>query len=57
MGKCYKNLGDFEKALEYYEKGKKYTEKMHPSERGNYLNRAEKLISEIKELSGDLKNN
>jgi len=57
MGECYKNLGKFEKALEYYEKGKKYTEKMHPSERKNYLVKAEKLISEIKVLSGDSKNN
>ncbi|MFX1593906.1 MAG: tetratricopeptide repeat protein [Promethearchaeota archaeon] len=57
MGKCFKNLGKFKEALAYYEKGKKFTEKIHPSEREHYLNKAEKLISEIKVLMGDSKDN
>ncbi len=57
MGRCFKELGKFENALEYYEKGKKFTEKMHPSEREDYLRKAEILISEIKVLIDELKNN
>lgn len=57
MGRCFKELGKFEKALEYYEKGKKFTEKLHPSEREVFLVKAEKLISEIKVLLGETKNN
>ena len=57
MVECFKELGKFEKAIEYYEKGKKLTEKMHPSERETYkekyLPKAEKMISEIRALLGD----
>jgi len=56
MGQCFKELGNFEKALEYYEKGEKLTEKMHPSYRDNYLIKTEKLISEAKMLLGESKN-
>jgi len=57
MGECFKELGKFEKALEFYEKGRKLTEKMHPSEREEQLRKAGKLISEIKVLLGETKNN
>ncbi|MFX1380475.1 MAG: tetratricopeptide repeat protein, partial [Promethearchaeota archaeon] len=50
IGKCYKQLGEYETAFEYYEKGKKLIEKMNPNERLDHLQRAEKLISEIKVL-------
>ncbi|MFX1590594.1 MAG: tetratricopeptide repeat protein, partial [Promethearchaeota archaeon] len=56
MGKCYKQLGKYEKALEYFVKGKKIAEKMHPSEREEPLETAEKLITEIKTLLGEQKN-
>ncbi|MFX0139144.1 MAG: tetratricopeptide repeat protein, partial [Candidatus Hodarchaeota archaeon] len=51
MGECFKELENMEKALEYYEKGKKLTEKMHPS----YHPRVEKLISEVKASFGETK--
>ena len=56
MGDCYKELGKYEKALEYFVKGKKNVEKMHPSERGEHLKTAEKLIAEIKTFLGESKN-
>jgi len=56
MGQCYKELGNIEKALEYYEKGEKLIEKMHPSYRDNYLAKTEKLISEAKSLLGESTN-
>ncbi len=56
MGQCFKELGNIEKALEYYEKGEKLTEKMHPSYRDNYLAKTEKLISEAKILLRKSKN-
>ncbi len=56
MGQCFKELGNIEKALEYYEKGEKLTEKMHPSYRNNYLEKTEKLISEAKILLRESKN-
>ena len=55
MGECYKKLGKIEKALEYFEKGKKLTEKMHPSHTSKYLPKVEKLISEVKALLGESK--
>ncbi|MFW9999620.1 MAG: tetratricopeptide repeat protein [Candidatus Hodarchaeota archaeon] len=61
LGECFKELGNFEKAIEYYERGIKLTEKMHPSERMSYsekyIPKAEKMISEIKALLGDSNNN
>ncbi len=57
MGRCFKELGKFEKAIEYCEKGIILTEKMHPSHRENYIPKAEKLITEIRELLRDSKNN
>ncbi|MFX0143849.1 MAG: tetratricopeptide repeat protein [Candidatus Hodarchaeota archaeon] len=56
MGACYKELGKLERALEYYEKARKITEKMHPRESRNSLQKAEKLISEIMVLLGESKN-
>ncbi len=53
MGDCYKNLGKAEKAIEYYEKGKKLTEKMHPSLILLYTPKVEKRISEVKALLGE----
>jgi len=55
MGECFKKLEKIEKALEYYERGKKLTEKMHPSHTSNYLPKVEKLISEVKALLGESK--
>ncbi|MEE9377732.1 MAG: tetratricopeptide repeat protein [Candidatus Lokiarchaeia archaeon] len=55
MGECFKKLGKIEKALEYYEKGKKLTEKMHPSHTSKYLPKVEKVISEVKVLLGESK--
>ena len=55
MGECFKKLEKIEKALEYYERGKKLTEKMHPSHISNYLPKVEKLISEVKALLGESK--
>jgi len=55
MGKCYKKLGKIEKALEFYERGKKLTEKMHPSHISKYLLKVEKKISEVKTLLGESK--
>ncbi len=55
MGRCYKQLGKYEKALEYFIKGKKIVEKMHPTEREDHLKKAEKLIAEIKNLLGEPK--
>ncbi|MFX1390123.1 MAG: tetratricopeptide repeat protein [Promethearchaeota archaeon] len=53
MGKCYKELGKPEKALQFYEKGKLLVEKMHPIDRKDYLKKAEELISEINEQLGE----
>lgn len=53
MGDCYKELGKYEKALEYYGKAKKIVEKMHPSERMDFIQKAEKLISEVQVLLGE----
>ena len=55
MGECFKKLGKFEKAREYFEKGKKLTEKMHPTYVSQSLPKVEKLISEIKVLLGESK--
>lgn len=52
MGECYKELGKYEKALEYYEKGKKFTEKLYPGEMEEEIKKVEDLISEIKVLIG-----
>jgi tetratricopeptide (TPR) repeat protein/DNA-binding HxlR family transcriptional regulator len=56
MGDCYKELGKYEKALEYYGKAKKIVEKMHPSERMDFIHKAENLISEVQVLLGESKN-
>ncbi|MFX0040650.1 MAG: tetratricopeptide repeat protein [Promethearchaeota archaeon] len=55
MGECYRKIGENEKALEYYEKGKKLTEKMHPSNVSKYIPKVEKLISEVRKLLGESK--
>ena len=55
MGQCFKELGKIEKALEYYEKGKKLTEKMHPSRTSKDLPKVEKKISEVKAILGEAK--
>ena len=55
MGECYKNLGKLEKALEFYEKGKKLTEKMHPSFISKYTQKVERKISKVKVLLGESK--
>jgi tetratricopeptide (TPR) repeat protein len=56
MGECYKELRKYEEALEYYEKAKKLTEKMHPNESKDTLPKAEKLISEIMALLDESNN-
>ncbi|MFW9900979.1 MAG: tetratricopeptide repeat protein, partial [Candidatus Thorarchaeota archaeon] len=55
MGECYKNRGEVEKALEFYEKGKKLTEKLHPSHISEYTPKVEKKISELKAFLGESK--
>ncbi|MFW9880627.1 MAG: tetratricopeptide repeat protein [Candidatus Thorarchaeota archaeon] len=50
LGDCFKTLGNLEKSLEYYEKGKKFTEKMHPSYKEPYQLQLEELISKTKAL-------
>ncbi|MFX1419379.1 MAG: tetratricopeptide repeat protein [Promethearchaeota archaeon] len=50
LGDCFKKLGNLENSLEYYEKGKKLIEKMHPSYREPYQRELEELISKTKAL-------
>ncbi|MFW9829124.1 MAG: tetratricopeptide repeat protein [Candidatus Thorarchaeota archaeon] len=57
MGDCYKELGKIEKALDYYEKGRRLAEKMHPNEKEKYLTEVDELISEMNILLGESENN
>lgn len=50
MGICYKELGDYDKAREYYEKGKILTERMLPSDKDAYFDNADDYLAEIKLL-------
>jgi tetratricopeptide (TPR) repeat protein/DNA-binding HxlR family transcriptional regulator len=50
LGLCYQELKKYEKALEYFEKGKILTDRMLPGQRELYLHEAEKYISELREL-------
>ncbi len=50
MGKCYQELGKYDTALENYEKGKKITEKMFPTDKECYEHEVDKYLSEIRSL-------
>lgn len=53
MGDCYKELGDLEKALENYKKGKTFTDRMLPMERDLYIHKANEKLSELKKLQAN----
>jgi tetratricopeptide (TPR) repeat protein len=48
--KCHKELGNFEKALEYAEKAKALSDKMLPSERENSQTKLDEFLTEIRKL-------
>jgi len=50
MSKCHKELGSFEKALEYAEKAKVLSDKMLPSERENSQTKLDEFLAEIRKL-------
>ncbi|MFX0140408.1 MAG: tetratricopeptide repeat protein, partial [Candidatus Hodarchaeota archaeon] len=50
LGKCYKFIGDYNKAREFFEKGKILKERILPYERGIYINNADKFNKEIEQL-------
>ncbi len=57
MGKCYKELGDYEKARENYEKGKKLAERMLPGDRDTCFHNAADYLAEIKLLEEESRQN
>ncbi|MFX0041697.1 MAG: tetratricopeptide repeat protein [Candidatus Hodarchaeota archaeon] len=57
MGKCYQELGKYDIALENYEKAKKMTEKMFPTEREYDEHDVDKYLSEIRSLIEKRKKN
>ncbi|MHA2183983.1 MAG: hypothetical protein ACXAAI_03205, partial [Promethearchaeota archaeon] len=52
MSKCHKELGNFEKALEYADKAKLLTEKLLPTEREISQPKIEAFLTEIRKLIG-----
>ncbi len=50
LGKCYQELGNYDKALEIYEKGKKMAEKLYPTDTKCYEFDVDKYLSEIRSL-------
>ncbi len=50
LGSCYQKLQKYDKALEYFEKGKLLTERMMPSTRELYLNQTEKYLSDLRKI-------
>ncbi len=52
MSKCHKELGNFEKALEYAEKAKLLTEKLLPTEREISQHKIEAFLTEVQNLIG-----
>jgi len=50
MGNCYKELGNYDKAIELFERGKMFTERMLPGDRELFSYKADKYLEEIKNL-------
>ena len=50
MGNCYKELGNYDKAMELFERGKVFTERMLPGDRELYSYKADEYLEEIKKL-------
>ena len=55
MGNCYKEIGNYESALKYYEKGKILAERTMPITKKLYDSEVGKYISEIEELKKNSK--
>ena len=50
MGNCYKELGNYDKAIELFERGKVFTERMLPGDRELFSYKADEYLEEIKKL-------
>jgi len=55
MGICYKELGDYDKARENFEKGKKITERMLPNYKDTWSHNIDEYLAEIKLLEEELR--
>ena len=50
MGRCYQHLGRYKYAEDCYEKAKILGERLHPSDRELFGNKADSYLSEVRKL-------